>query len=267
MKHYVLTLMAVAALSTTAVAQSRVRNLSTNTTSMNVSVMAKADQVVQLNRYFFAGYNTLCLPVSMTAAQLSQAATDLRVERLAAVKQEGTDLCLYFLDCTNEGIQAGMPYIVYSPTAQTLRVKNTESYGFDDNLTTVCMSDDNGNKVTFSSSWVSRAKEGLYGIPAQQSVTPLQSILVRTEADKTFLPTRCGFAWETQAASATDLRIVHVSDFSEVSAIKQLKGANAKVDIYDLKGQLVKRQMTKEDAKKALPTGVYVIGGEKVVIQ
>ena len=82
-------------------------------------------------------------------------------------------------------------------------MKNTDVLNFDPELKSVRMTDDKGNIVTFGSSWESLEKVGRYGIPAKQNVTPLESILVRTEADKTFLPTRCGFTWVEQAATTS----------------------------------------------------------------
>ena len=116
MKHLVLTLIAATALCVPASAQNRVKNLSTNGEKLDVKELQVEGQKVTVTRYLFAGYNTLCLPMSMTADQMAVAAKDLKVERLAAIKQEGTVLNLYFVDCTREGIEAGKPYLVYSPT-------------------------------------------------------------------------------------------------------------------------------------------------------
>jgi hypothetical protein len=92
-------------------------------------------------------------------------------------------------------------------------------------------------------------------------------VLVRTEADKTFLPTRCGFTWDKQV-NATDLQIKHVSSMAEVTSIRTLgKKANNVINVYDLKGNLVKKQVKKGDALNSLPTGIYVVDGEKVTVK
>lgn len=265
MKHLVLTLVAAATLCTPAVAQNKVKNIYASTNTLNVEILAQTDQTVQLNRHLFAGYNTLCLPMSVSADQLK----DLRIERMVAIAQEGDVLNLYFLDCTNEGIEAGLPYLVYSPTSQYLRVKNTDAMTVSNELKMVRMSDNAGNTVAFSSNWESVMKNGRYGIPAQQDVTPLQSILIRTEADKAFLPTRCGFNWEQQAATATKLEIKHIKSMAEMgtTGINSPSTGNALVDVYDLKGNVVKRQVSVGEAMNNLSRGIYVIGGEKVTIQ
>ena len=96
---------------------------------------------------------------------------------------------------------------------------------------------------------------------------PLQSVLVRTEADKTFLPTRCGFVWEEQAAGATNLEIRHISSLSEVTGIGSVRAFEGVVDVYDMSGQLVRQNVQGRQALKNLPRGIYVVGGEKYVVQ
>lgn len=267
MKHLVLALTAAVAMSTTAVAQNKVKNLYASSSSLKVEQLVNTEQTVQLNRYLFAGYNTICVPMSVEASVLNQA--EVRIERLAGLQQEGNTLYLCFVDCTNEGIQAGLPYLIYSPKAQYLRMKNTDAQNFQTEAGVIRMSDTEGNQVSFSSSWESKQKDGLYGIPAQQNTAILQSILIRTEADKTFLPTRCGFTWEQQSATANDLKIKHLASIAELgtTGIKQLSSKDGVVDIYDLKGNSVMKQVKAADALKSLKRGVYVIGGEKVVVQ
>lgn len=257
MKHFTLALMAAAALSTAAIAQNKVTYVSANSSRLNMEMVQQTEQTVQLSRYLFAGYNTLCLPMSVSAEQLAQ--DGITVERLAAIGQEGSTLNLYFVDCTAEGIQAGYPYLVYSQKTQSLRVRNTDAMTISSDLQTVRMNDNQGNQVSFSSSWESIEQVGRYGIPAQQNVTPLESVLVRTEADKTFLPTRCGFTWETQSPTAQELRIQHVT-MADVTAINAtlMNGERVNGEIYDLNGRRV-TNMTRP--------GVYVVNGSTVIVK
>ena len=238
MKKLVLTMVVATAVCTTAFAQNKVKNVYASSSKLNVEMLQNSDQTIQLNRYFFAGYNTLCLPMSLTADQLATAAKGLKVERLAGIRQEGSTLNLYFVDCTADGIQAGVPYLVYSPTAQYLRVKNSEVLTVTDDLKTVRMSDGQGNTISFGSAWDTVEKVGRYGIPAQQNVTPLESVLIRTNADKKFLPTRCGFTWDEQAPSATRLFIQHANNMGEVTAILGVsQDKTADGTAYDLQGR------------------------------
>ena len=258
MKQFVLALTMTMALTTTAFAQNKVKSIYASSSKLDIEMMQNSDQTVQLNRFFFAGYNTLCLPFSLTADQLALAAKDLKVERLAGIQQEGATLNLYFVDCTAEGIQAGVPYLIYSPTSQYMKVKNTDVLNFDKELKAVRMADDNGNIVTFGSSWESLERVGHYGIPAKQDVTPLESVLVRTEGDKTFLPTRCGFTWLQQSASANELKIQHAASKGEVTAILGIKQNNTTGgDYYDLQGR-----KTSENAK-----GIRIQNGKKTIVK
>jgi len=267
MKHFTLALMAVAAMCTQTFAQST-RNFYTSSLKLNVEAIEAATQPVQVNRTLFAGYNTICLPMGLSAEQLQAAAPDVQVERLAAVRQEGSVLNMYFLDCTNEGIEAGKPYLIFTPKTQTLKALSTNSKGINTQLQSVTMSDGKGNQVTFGSSWESLQVEGRYGIPAQQDAYILESILIRTEADKTFLPTRCGFTWDSQTPTATKLEIKHVSNLAAMeTSIEKLQATDATVDVYSTQGTLVKKQVSINSALQSLPRGVYVIGGEKVAVK
>ena len=255
MKQIVLTMMALATICTqTATAQNRVKNLYTETQTLKVEQVQNTDMPTQVNRYLFAGYNTLCLPMTLSAEQFAATAKDVRIERLAAIRQVGTTLQLCFVDCTNDGIEAGVPYLIFSPTRQYLRAKNTEANGIDTEIKTVRMTDNRGNQVSFASSWTSRQKNGLYGIPAKQNVEILESVLVRTTEELAFLPTRCGFSWEQQSATAQNLEIVHMNA-AEVTAIGQIKADNTNETIYDLNGRRV----------NAPVKGIYIKGGKKVV--
>lgn len=260
MKRFVLMMtMAAVAASQGVFAQNRVKNLYTEAQTLKVEQVMNTEQTVQVNRYLFAGYNTLCLPMSMSAEQLAGAAQGLKVERMAAIRQEGSTLCLYFVDCTAEGIEAGVPYLVFSPVKQYLRAKNTEADKVDEELVTIRMNDSQGNQVSFASSWELRNKDGLYGIPAKQNVEILESVLVRTTADLSILPTRCGFNWESQSPAADKLEICHASG-AEITGIRDALRLNNNEEIknnntYDLNGQRV----------NASAKGVVIQNGKKIV--
>ena len=257
MKRLVLFMAAAAVMcSQSATAQNKIKTMYTETQTLKVEQVESAEQTVQLNRYLMAGYNTLCLPMTMNAQQLQAAAKGVSVERFVGIRQESNTLCLYFTDCTNSGIEAGVPYLIFSPTAQYLRARNTESDGIDTELKTIRMTDGQGNQVAFGSSWELRSKEGLYGIPAKQNVAVLESILMRTTAEQSFLPTRCGFNWEMQSASASNIEIKHITE-SEATAINEkvmVKGNNSSA-VYNLNG--VRTNGTKK--------GIYIQNGKKVI--
>lgn len=268
MKHITLLLLAVATICTSAFAQPRPKYVYTSSTTLNVEQLQNQAQPVVLNRTLYAGYNTICLPMSLSAAQLQAAAKDVQIERLEAIRQEGNTLNMYFLDCTNEGIEAGVPYLIFSPTFQTLRANTTESMGINTELKSISKSDSEGNKVTFGSSWETIQKEGRYGIPAQQETYILESVLIRTEGDKAFLPTRCGFTWDQQNSTAEALEIKHVTSLEDIeTSIEKLEKANAVVDVYNAQGSLVLSQTNINAAKQSLPQGIYVVKGHKFAVK
>ncbi|MCR5850944.1 MAG: T9SS type A sorting domain-containing protein [Bacteroidaceae bacterium] len=268
MKHFTLLLMAAATICTNAFAQNRARNIYTSTTTLNLEVLQNEAQPVVLNRTLFAGYNTICLPMSLNAEQLQAAAKDVQVERLETIRQEGSTLNMYFLDCTNEGIEAGVPYLIFSPTFQTLHANTQNASGISTELRSVSKMDDAGNAVTFGSSWEMLKVEGRYGIPAQQDSYILESILIRTEGDKAFLPTRCGFTWDQQSNSATNLEIKHVTSLEDIgTSIEKLQATNATVDVYNAQGTLVLSQTNINAAKQSLPQGIYVVKGQKFAVK
>ena len=260
--------MAAATICTNAFAQNRAKNIYTSTTELNLEVLQNQAQPVVLNRTLFAGYNTICLPMSLSAEQLQAAAKDVQVERLETIRQEGSTLNMYFLDCTNEGIEAGVPYLIFSPTFQTLHANTTESLGISTELQSITKSDGAGNTVTFGSSWEMLKVEGRYGIPAQQDTYILESVLIRTEGDKAFLPTRCGFTWDEQTSTASALEIKHVTSLSDIeTSIEKLQQTGAKVDIYNAQGTLVMSGTSITAAKQSLPQGIYVVKGQKFAVK
>jgi hypothetical protein len=253
MKQFVLAMMMATAVCTTAFAQNKVKNVYASSTKLDIEMLQNSDQTVQLNRYFFAGYNTLCLPMTVGAEQLG----DIKVERFWGIQQEGDVLNLYFVECTNDGIQAGVPYLVYSPKSQYLRIKNTDALTIDSQLNPLHMMDGKGNVVSFGSSWEMSEKEGRYGIPAQQKVTPLEAVLIKTTAEQKFLPTRCGFTWVKQNATAKELRIVHLaaSEVTTINNVTMMK--NTDENLYDLSGRKVSQNSK----------GLLIQNGKKTVVK
>ena len=49
--------------------------------------------------------------------------------------------------------------------------------------------------------------------------------------------------------------------------MQQLKAQDAVVDVYDVAGTLVRQQVRMSSALNGLPAGIYVIGGEKVLVK
>lgn len=254
MKHLLLSLVAIATLCLPATAQQKVKNVYAYLTPLNIEQMQNSDQAVQLNRYVFAGYNSICLPMAVSNEQLQAQVEGIRLETLVGIAEEGNTLNLYFIDCTEKGIEAGRPYLIFSPRAANLRLP---AEGVSERLETVRLTSQQGNTVTFAGNWDLVRQEGLYGIPAKQDAAMLESILVRTDGEKAFPPTRCGFSWEEQSATTTTLCIRHIKSLDETTGIQALTNGQQPDAIYDLSG----RKTT--DAKK----GIVIQNGKKRVVK
>lgn len=222
---------------------------------INFEALTNEVSTIRLTRNFYAGYNTLCLPFSMSAEELQSIMGEgVMLEKL--VKAQGGQLT--FLDVTEEGIEAGMPYLIYSPKAQFV-VFRTSNRGIKTAPITV-----NVGEASMSGMYAPTQEMNLFGIPAQQETDLLQSILIRTVADKTFLPTRCSISYEGASEVPT---ILHVTSLGDQTAISQLKAKNMKVDVYTVGGTLVKSGVGMNDAMTTLPKGIYVVNGQKFMVR
>ena len=78
MKHFTLLVVALTTMCSTAFAQPKpLKFIYAHNSALNVQQL-QSENPTQLNRILFAGYNTLCLPMTLTAEQLQQAAPDHR---------------------------------------------------------------------------------------------------------------------------------------------------------------------------------------------
>lgn len=246
------TLVLAAGFSTLANAQSV--TLST-TSKVDFSKVKETTATVRMSRVFYAGYNTICLPFSVSAADMQKAVGEgVMLEKL--VKEENG--VLTFLDVTENGIEAGMPYLIYAPTTK-VAVFSTSDKSFVTEPKTIY-----AGEAAMAGKFEPTQEMNLFGIPAQQDTDILQSVLVRTEGDKTFLPTRCGIHY----AGAQTPVIMHVSSMEgETTAISVLQANNTKVDIYTPGGALVKKNIGMNDAMNSLKSGVYVVNGLKFMVK
>ena len=226
-----------------------------STSKIDFSRVKETTSTVRLNRYFYAGYNTICLPFSVSADKLNDLMGEgVMLEKL--VKAEAGTLS--FLDVTSEGIEAGMPYLIYSPVAKSVTFTTTQTNLVQEpKVLTV------GN-ASMAGNFEPAKHVDIFGIPAQQDNDILQAMLIRTEGDKTFLPTRCGIKYSGSEAPV----VLHLTSMSgEITAIQSLQANNTKVDIYTTSGTLVKKHIGMNDAMNTLKSGVYVVNGMKFAVK
>lgn len=276
MKHFTFTLLLAAALAGPLTASAATEGnkklyISTSNARLNVPQTAGQTLDITLFRSLYAGYNTLCLPFDMTADEVKETFGDVKLERLSACRQNGAALELYFTDCTDEGIEAGQPYLIYSPVNKSAWVKLTDVRTATNEPAAVTVSDAHGNRVTFRGVFEKTSPVGRYGIPAAQALEgEVKSILVRTDGTKHFLPTRCGIEWDAQTNGATELVIKHMAasaDLGSTTGIDAVQAQDGAVDVYALNGVLVKSQVSVSELSRTLPKGIYVINGEKYLVK
>lgn len=255
-KFYAIALALLMGASANCMAQSKNVYLSTST-KMDFTKVTTQTSSVYLNRILFAGYNTICLPFSVSAADVqSLVGEGVMLEKLVKVENDK----LTFLDVTDQGIEAGVPYLIYSPKEQTVK--------FQTNDLNLCVQPTalTVGGVTMTGKYEPTKEVDLFGIPAQQETDLLQSILIRTVADKTFLPTRCAII----APQCTEgvPTIVHVTSLNnDATAIEVLKANNAKVSVYGVNGTLVQKNVRINDAMNTLAPGIYVVNGQKFMVK
>lgn len=258
MKKFYTRFLAVAAMAMTmsgsAMAQNRAVYLSTSS-KMDFSKVTEMVNTVKVSRMFFEGYNTICLPFSVSAQDLKTLmGEDVMLEKLA--QQKGSTLT--FIDVTEEGIEAGMPYLIFSPKSQNVVFSTT-----DKALTTAPKRLTVGN-ATMCGKFEASKDMGIYGIPAQQDTEVLQSVLIRTEGDKNFLPTRCGIEFPL----SNEIPVIsHVTSLNDATPINTLIANNATVDVYAVNGTLVEKGIKINTAMKSLSRGVYVVNGQKFMVK
>ena len=75
-----------------------------------------------LYRYIYKGWNTICLPVSLTETEINEIfGADCRLETLVGVENNGTATKLNFKDVKRDGLKARTPYILYSTQSSGVR--------------------------------------------------------------------------------------------------------------------------------------------------
>ena len=236
---------------TTAQAQRSVY-LSTNGKAINFGSIGQQTQKISLSRILMAGYNTICLPFDVEAEELRATVGEgVALEKLA--KAEGN--ILYFLDVTEEGMEAGVPYIIYSPTRKVATFTTDQTTMTEPQRLTV-------DGASMYSSFQKETPINVYGIPAMQDTDVLQSILIRVDGEKSFLPTRCAISTDSE-----NPEIRHITSLAEATGLNVVTLGDEKVDVYSVNGTLVKAGISMTQAQNALPKGMYVVKGQKFMVK
>lgn len=249
MKRLLLSAAMLAALSASAQTPTRPQYISTSAETIDTELTEQPN--ARLTRIFYFGYNTVCLPYSLTADEVTASLGEgMKIEKPVGAFVDGNDFVLCFGECTSEGMEAGMPYLVYSDKAKY--VTFTNSTGMSTNSpAAVSFTDGQGNVASFRGSFERLQPVGTWAIPAVQGEIP--SNLICCDGARQLNPTRCFFTWENQKG-ANNLVIRHLPAGETVTGITAANITTGEGATYNTAGQRVNNGH-----------GVMIQGGKKVV--
>lgn len=230
--------------------RSKYNYVSTNAATLELAKLEQTNST--LLRTLYKGYNTVCLPFSIAAEDVQHMlGADVTVEKAIGATLDGQDFTLCLMDCTSEGLEAGMPYLVYSPKTAFARISNRTGMVLAQPAA-VTLSDGEGNVATWRGSFEQLKPIGSWAIPAVQGEIPAE--LICCTGDRLLNPTRCYLTWEQQGA-ASRMVIRHVSGGELITGLNAATVTTGNGATYNLAGQRI----------AAPQTGVNIQGGKKVI--
>lgn len=257
-KFYLIALMAVMTLAASA-QQRVVINTGSGT---NLEKYDGVQCQVTANRYLFHGWNTLALPIDLTAEELNECfGADCRLEKLVFAESEAGSVVLYFQDCKAEGMQANVPYILYYNGENGSRKIAKLATIVNDNA--IVSFDVRNSSETVSMVGVKKHIDGVgyYGVLAADNA---EAKFVKVdEAKSGFYATRC----YVTLSSGNDTQLVtrHLAA-GEIAGISDVVAGNERVDVYNISGAKVATGIKASQVSKLQP-GIYVVNGQKVLVK
>ena len=256
-KFYMIALMAVASM--TAYAQ---QNLTLSTyAGTNLTRYDGKECMVNVSRYVFNGWNTISLPFAMSEDELNEIfGANCKLEKLVGADETGSTLVLNFQDVKKGGIEANTPYLLYytgeNGTKQIKKLATIENAPSALSFTT-----NRGETVTMAGANTHVKGVGYYGILA---VDNAEAQFVQVDETKSgFYATRC----YVQLGSDNNRKITtnHLGA-GEVSSIQMVANSSETVDVYNLSGVKVARNLRASEVNKLNP-GIYVVKGQKITVK
>lgn len=216
---------------------------------------------VKASRQVFNGWNTICLPFSMTQSQVeSLFGTDCVLEELVGIENVGSNIQLNFQACNSEGIKANKPYILHYNGVTENKFIDLEGVRIKDAAASVSFTDDFGVKVSFCGAKKQMQSGDLYGILARDNSEA--SFVNLNGMSSYFYATRC---YISVTGGHPTLTINHIAA-GEPTSIGSVLRNGEKADVYSINGTRVSSAASASQVE-ALPAGVYVVKGKKVVVK
>lgn len=223
--------------------------VSTSAQTINIESLQSSD--ARLGRIVYQGYNTLCLPFSVSADEFAAAfGEDTTVEKAVGAYSENGNFVICFSDCTGQDLEAGMPYLIHTEKVRSITMSNSTGMTVSE-PSSVRLSDGQGNVATFRGSFERLEPVGTWAIPAVQGEVP--SNLIKCDGARMLNPTRCFFTWDAMNA-ASKMEIRHMGVEGVLNGINAADVTTADGKTYNLAGQRTNNA-----------TGVIIKDGKKIV--
>ena len=205
--------------------------------------------IVTINRAFSAGWNTVCLPFSTTAASLCK---DAVAQRFVSYNAENG---LTFERI--ETMEANVPYLIWMPDAVPAGkvLTNVEVVAPQAGSVT-------SNGMTFSGNYAPHFHVGgMYGVVTDGEGT---SRIVRGGSSAFVNGTRAYFTLAGgQSLGSTRLHFDTEADApTAIGSIEAAPAQQRPVAVYDATGRLLPHAKANLEG---LPRGIYIVGGRKVI--
>lgn len=216
----------------------------------NISgITAGKYDIVTINRAFSAGWNTVCLPFSTTAASLCEGAV---AQRFVSYDAENG---LTFERI--EDMEANVPYLIWMPKDVDAgkELTNVEVVAPQAGSVT-------SNGMTFSGNYAPHFHvDGMYGVVTDGEGT---SRIVRGGSTAYVNGTRAYFTLaDGQSLGSTRLHFDTEADApTAIGSIEAAPAEQRPVAVYDATGRLLPHAKANLEG---LPRGIYIVGGRKVI--
>ena len=218
-----------------------------------------------MSRSVYNGWNTLCVPFSMTTEELNAAfGAGCKLETLSAITKEGDVIDLYFTDVKAEGVKANTPYLLHY-TGETKTVKmlaNETTIEANDAPSLLFVADNAFLQFNGAAKHIeANEQDAMYGIYVKDNAEAAFTLV--TPETTGFYATRC----YVQLGSDNNRKITtnHLGA-GEVSSIQMVANSSETVDVYNLSGVKVARNLRASEVNKLNP-GIYVVKGQKITVK
>ena len=209
---------------------------------------------VSMSRSVYNGWNTLCVPFSMTTEELNAAfGAGCKLETLSAITKEGDVIDLYFTDVKAEGLKANTPYLLYyTGENKSLKLAVDEAVVHYDADPCQVFSI-GGASIKFAGANTHLEADGQFGIYVRDNA---EANFAEVSSETTgFYATRCYIT----ATGVSNPKFVsrHGDDATAIRNIAGVTAGTTDGAVYDLNGV----------RQNGMQQGVNVVEGKKVYVK